>query len=591
MEKQYALDYGLDKTGFIEISHNDKWLLTGDLTLEIWVMFYRWPINWLNLAVKGLTDRKSVFCLRIKNAYKGQWFFGDGERAIPPLSFIPKDYIRLFEWTHIACVRKLEGSGQIYINGVSVSERKWPKDSVFKESRSNIFLLKGLDNKAMVGGQLGAFRLWSIARSGECIIKNMFLNNLGNERGLIGQWFPGFNKNNMFEDTKESSGALVKGAVLTEKAGFVDQKHILKRAELLNLLNKEVNEKNVLKTIQLIYELENGKLIPVEYKNIASILIKHGLLKKAREILSEGIRNHPGHIGMALEWSKLAMINKDWNNVIEIHEKFYTVFRQNQISNDIVGALQFIKNSKREITCNLCGSPFFKDMGTRKNVKCLGCGSLERTRLLYLYITNFNLINKHSMILHIAPEKAIYDKISPLVSPANYKVVDFEPERYEFAENIQHMDLCYDLEKIKDEQFDIILHSHVFEHLKCNYVYVLFHLHRILKQTGLHLCVIPFMEGYYDEYFGPITPGEAHKRFGQYDHVRRIGKKDIQNTFGLVIPIDDNYDVSKIFPPEKLLQYNIPEACWKGLSINTVLMIKKEDFRLWRNKGTTMDKK
>lgn len=51
---------------------------------------------------------------------------------------------------------------------------------------------------------------------------------------------------------------------------------------------------------------------------------------------------------------------------------------------------------------------------------------------------------------------------------------------------------------------------------------------------------MPYMNGYYEECFGPISKEDATSIFGQFDHVRRIGKEDIQNTFGRIIPIERN---------------------------------------------------
>lgn len=234
----------------------------------------------------------------------------------------------------------------------------------------------------------------------------------------------------------------------------------------------------------------------------------------------------------------------------------------------------------QDCSCNLCGSPLFVDMGSREKVKCKNCGSLERTRLLYLYLQKLELPNIKSKVFHLAPEKGLYKAIYQIIRPENYFVADFDPARYNFAKNIHKFDLCHDVEKLDDNYYDLIIHSHVFEHIPCNYTYVLRHLHRSLKEDGYHVCVIPFMHGYYDECFGPLGEEERRIRFGQSDHVRRIGIKDIQNTFGRVIPINTDYDASKIFSPEILMKCNIPEKCWKGLTPHTVLILRKNDFKL-----------
>ena len=42
--------------------------------------------------------------------------------------------------------------------------------------------------------------------------------------------------------------------------------------------------------------------------------------------------------------------------------------------------------------CNLCGCTEFLDMRRRKLVLCKNCHSLERTRLLWLYIEKINIL-------------------------------------------------------------------------------------------------------------------------------------------------------------------------------------------------------
>lgn len=230
------------------------------------------------------------------------------------------------------------------------------------------------------------------------------------------------------------------------------------------------------------------------------------------------------------------------------------------------------------MNCNICGNDKFVDMNTRKNVKCTKCGSLERTRLLYLYIQNMK-IKENQKILHIAPERGIYNYLKGKVEPGNYTVADLEPEKYKFADKSVKIDLC-DLDHLLSSQYDLIMHSHVLEHTPCNIAYTLYHLHRMLKEDGIHLCIIPFMDGQYDECFQDISDDERRRRFGQHDHVRRFGNKDISSHLGKLVSLPDSYDAIKEFPAEQLQKANIPENHWKGFHIGTVLKLKKHDMKL-----------
>lgn len=238
------------------------------------------------------------------------------------------------------------------------------------------------------------------------------------------------------------------------------------------------------------------------------------------------------------------------------------------------------QHQEQAISCNLCGSTCFVAMKNRPNARCASCGSLERTRLLYLYLEKLGLPQPGSKVLHFAPEKGLYDAISKIVDAEDYIVADIEPNIYPFAKNIVKFDLCKDVEGLRDNYFDLIIHSHILEHVKCNLSYILFHLHRALKQDGWHICVIPFSGGSYEECFVNIEAAEATRRFGQFDHVRRFGRDDIDNSLGKILSFDKDFDATRDFPPEILRKYNIPETSWCGLTMDTVLRLRKYDMRL-----------
>lgn len=228
--------------------------------------------------------------------------------------------------------------------------------------------------------------------------------------------------------------------------------------------------------------------------------------------------------------------------------------------------------------CNICSSQQFLDFNRRSAVRCAECGSLERTRLLWLYLDQLGL-RKDSRVLHIAPEKCIYTKISAIVAAENYETCDIQPGNYKFATGIQRIDLC-SLESLKSDHYDLILHSHVLEHVGCNIAYTLFHLHRALKETGDHVFLVPFMPGKYDECFQDIGAAERERRFGQDDHVRSFGKEDVADHLGKLVELDANFDAETDIGAELLQQYNIPRSAWKGLSPHMPISLKKHQMRL-----------
>lgn len=228
--------------------------------------------------------------------------------------------------------------------------------------------------------------------------------------------------------------------------------------------------------------------------------------------------------------------------------------------------------------CNICGCDEFLDMHSRVAVRCANCDSLERTRLLWLYIERLGL-DANSRVLHIAPEKGIYDALSKLTSEGNYVTADLEPKRYAFAKDCREIDLC-ELDAEPSFQYDLILHSHVLEHIPCNIAYTLFHLHRMLKPDGTHLFIAPFMSGRYEESFAVLDNAERTRRFGQWDHVRRFGRDDVSSHLGKILDIPEAFDATCDFPTAELIKFNVPENHWRGFHIGTVLALKRNDMKL-----------
>jgi hypothetical protein len=228
--------------------------------------------------------------------------------------------------------------------------------------------------------------------------------------------------------------------------------------------------------------------------------------------------------------------------------------------------------------CNICGNQDFADVKSRAMARCTSCGSVERTRLLWLYLQDMNFDDLR--ILHLAPEQGLYEKLKELTRPDHYVCADFDPDRYRrFAKDIIAIDLT-DLDGQPSDAYDLILHSHVMEHIPCNIAYTMFHLHRMLKPGGQQLCVIPFLPGKYDESFQDISESERVRRFGQHDHVRRFGTDDIPRHLGAIVALPSGFDAVARFGEERLRQANIPEQAWRGFTVHTVLQLYKDDFRL-----------
>ncbi|MEQ9451363.1 MAG: class I SAM-dependent methyltransferase [Pseudomonadales bacterium] len=197
---------------------------------------------------------------------------------------------------------------------------------------------------------------------------------------------------------------------------------------------------------------------------------------------------------------------------------------------------------------------------------------------MQLLIDELGLVKPGYRILHIAPERGIFDRIHE-VPEIEYHSFDLQPEQYEYA-GASAMDLATDAEHLPSNFYDLIIHSHVMEHVPCNITAVLFHLHRSLSQRGTHLFCVPILSGASDEFLGEMEDAERIARFGQIDHVRRFGTQDIQKTIGMVFEIPLHYELESVVPAQTLENYNIPAHARSGFTSSTVFVVAKSQLKL-----------
>jgi len=200
--------------------------------------------------------------------------------------------------------------------------------------------------------------------------------------------------------------------------------------------------------------------------------------------------------------------------------------------------------------------------------------------LIKLVIDERSLLGPTTRVLHIAPQPGLARALAATAG-ANCRFADLHPEGFAEVPGIERLDLCRDLEAIADGSFDLIVHSHVLEHVPCNYTYVLFHLHRLLDETGTILCCIPFLDGHYASSTSPdLTEQERTERYGQWDHVRRFGTADLDLSLGRVYDLPTDYDARRLVPEAALLAANVPRSTWTGFTPHSVLALGKGDYRL-----------
>jgi phosphoglycolate phosphatase len=227
--------------------------------------------------------------------------------------------------------------------------------------------------------------------------------------------------------------------------------------------------------------------------------------------------------------------------------------------------------------CNICGCSRFTDMPKRPAVRCADCGSLERTRVAALHITEELKPASGAHILHFAPERGLSLMLREIGGP-NYRALDIDPDRYPDL-GVTRFDLVEDVFDLPRDRYDLIVHNHVLEHVEANYSAVLMRLAGSLSDTGTMLFSVPILPGDFTDEL--IVGGLQDKldRFGPSLHVRRFSVDTLQRTLGMLFPIPDAYDLRERFDEALLTACNIPPHHWTNFTGATVFGLRKQDLR------------
>lgn len=171
----------------------------------------------------------------------------------------------------------------------------------------------------------------------------------------------------------------------------------------------------------------------------------------------------------------------------------------------------------------------------RQNALCPGTLSLERHRLLWLYLDRKTTFLIDSIrVLHIAPEQVFYKKFKSF-SHWNYTTTDLHSPLADVKADICAL-------PFEDNSYDFILCNHVLEHIP-NDLKAMEELYRVLKPGGTAILQVPLEEDREKTFEDDsITDQQERTRiFGQYDHVRVYGQdyyKRLQEVGFEAIPVD-----------------------------------------------------
>lgn len=192
-------------------------------------------------------------------------------------------------------------------------------------------------------------------------------------------------------------------------------------------------------------------------------------------------------------------------------------------------------------------------LNPRPNALCPGSLSLERHRLLWLFLKErTEFFNTKLKMLHVAPE-----------------VCFMNPFEQQHGEDYITGDIESPLAKVKMDVHDIPFENNTFDVAMCNHVMehvdddikAMKEFHRVLKPGGWAIFQVPFFyplkETTYED--TSITdPRDREKAFGQDDHVRMYGKDYGQRLEKAGFKVTEDDFVMQL-PKDDVKKYALPE--------------------------------
>jgi len=211
------------------------------------------------------------------------------------------------------------------------------------------------------------------------------------------------------------------------------------------------------------------------------------------------------------------------------------------------------------VMCPICEKEFRKFLpygriNPRANALCPSCLSLERHRLIWLYLKDkTDFFTKAHDVLHIAPEVCFIDRFEKLLG-SRYITADIESPLAKVKADIHHL-------PFPDRAFDIVLCNHVLEHVNDD-IQAMREIARVLKPGGFAILQVPFYEPMVEETYEDFTITDSkgrEKAFGQSDHVRKYGydyPKRVEKA-GLQ-PVQDDFVMH--FSAEDAFKFGLPRT-------------------------------
>ncbi len=212
--------------------------------------------------------------------------------------------------------------------------------------------------------------------------------------------------------------------------------------------------------------------------------------------------------------------------------------------------IKALLNFGRDRHCPICGFSFRRflpydfALETRDDAVCIYCGSLERHRLLWIFLKQrTNLFDgRPKRVLHVAPEPCIESRISCSIG-SGYLTADLANPRAMVKMDVTQIEF-------EDESFDVIICNHVLEHIMDDRK-AMREFNRILKPHGWAILLVPITAQKTYEDFSITSPRERLLAFGQEDHVRRYGPDYVDRLR------ESGFAVNVIFPADLMQRSDV----------------------------------
>lgn len=190
----------------------------------------------------------------------------------------------------------------------------------------------------------------------------------------------------------------------------------------------------------------------------------------------------------------------------------------------LLGAVRSRRYGGDRVECPCCEGTFsrFLPHRGRPRAKCPGCGSLERHRVLWLFLEReTDLLERPGALLHIAPEYALLRRLSGV---GGLRYVSGDLDSALASHELDVMELPFGA-----ASFDFLICNHVLEHVEDDRR-ALAELYRVLKPGGWAILMCPVDRRRARTLEDPAvrTPKDRHRVFGQSDHLRLYGRDYVE---------------------------------------------------------------